>query len=73
MKITMTDIIKRQRARLYTQKAKTNCEMCLYTKSQELFKKLDNRYGTFIKFLNLALIYKKHDTFRYMTLLYTKI
>ena len=53
MKITMTAIIERQRERLYTQKAK-NCEIFLYTKSQTLFKKLDNfRY---------VFIYKNLDT-----------
>ena len=41
MKITMTDIIETQRARLYTQKAK-KYEPFLYTKIQTLFKKLDN-------------------------------
>ena len=57
----------------------------LYTKSQTLFKKLDNfrysfrykkpytlRYGIFMKFLKLAFLYKKHDTLRYVTFLYTK-
>ena len=62
MKITMTAIIKRQSARLYTKKAK-HCETCLYTKSQTIFKNLDNRYGTFIKFLNLAFIYKNMTLF----------
>ena len=69
MKITMTAIIERQRARLYTQKAK-KCQTFLYTKSQILFKMLDNfrygfiykkpytwRYGIFMKFLKLAFIY----------------
>ena len=36
----MTAIIERQRARLYTQKEKL--PNILYTKSQTLFKKLDN-------------------------------
>ena len=53
MKITITSIIKRQRAHLYTQKAK-NCETFLYTKSQTLFKKLDN--------LRYVLLYKKAYT-----------
>ena len=69
----MTAIIERQRARLYTQKAK-NCEMFLYTQSQTLFKELDNFRYVFIykkaihltlrdfhKFLKLV-IYKKLDT-----------
>ena len=41
MKITMTAIIERQRERLYKQKAK-NCKTFLNTKSETLFKKLDN-------------------------------
>ena len=70
MRITMTAIIERQRARLYTKNEK-NCEKFLYTKSHTLFKKLDNfryvfvykkpytwRYGIFMKFLKLACIYK---------------
>ena len=51
MKIMMTAIIERQRARLYTQKAK-NCQtfLYIYTKSQTLLKKLDNfRYIFFIQ------------------------
>ena len=79
MKITKTDIIEIQRARWNTQKSK-KCETFLYTKSQTLFKKLDNiryvfiykkpytwRYGIFIKFLKLEFIYKNHDTLRYVT------
>ena len=74
MKITMTAIIERQRARLYTQKAKKNGKH-LYTKKHTLIKKLDNfryvfiykkpytwRYGIFMKFFKLAFIYKKDDT-----------
>ena len=60
-------------ARVYIHKKQKHCETFVYTKSQTLFKKLDNRYGIFIKFLNLAFIYKKHDTFRYVTFLYKKI
>ena len=55
MKITMTAIIERQRARLYTQKAK-KIPKC-YIKSQTLFKKLDNSRYVFI--------YKKPYTWRY--------
>ena len=50
MKITMTAISERQRARLYTQKVKKNCETFLYTKSQTHFKNLDNfRYVLYTK------------------------
>ena len=75
---------KATRTFLYTQKAKI-CETFLYSKSQTLFKKLDNsrnvfidkkrytlRYGIFMKFLKFAFIFKKHDTLRYVTYLYTK-
>ena len=84
MKITMTAIIGRKRARLYT-KSKKNCETFLYTKSRTLFKKLDNflyvfifkkpytlRYAIFMKILKLAFIYKKDDTLCYVKFLYTK-
>ena len=66
-------------------KSKTISITFLYTKIQTLFKKLDNsryvfkykkpytwRYGIFMKFLKLAFIFKKHDTLRYVTFLYTK-
>ena len=36
MKNSMTAIVERQRTRLYTQKAKKNCETFLYTKSHTL-------------------------------------
>ena len=65
---------KTRRTFIYT-KSKEKCETFLYTKSQTLLKKLDNsryifiykkrytwRYGIFMKFLELAFIYKKHDT-----------
>ena len=61
------------------------CETFLYTKSQTLFKKLDDiryvftykkpytlRYGIFMKFLKLAFIYKKHKTLCYVTFLTIK-
>ena len=83
MKITMTAIIERQRARLY--KKQKRFQTFLYTKSQTLFKKLSKfryvfkykkqytwRYGIFMKFLKLEFIYKKHDTLRYVTFLYAK-
>ena len=48
----MTAIIKRQSARLYTQKAINIAKRFLYAKIQTLFKKLDNfRY---------VFIYKSH-------------
>ena len=66
-------------------KSKKNGPTFLYTKTQTLFKKLDNfryvfmykkpytlRYGIFMKFLQLAFIYKKHDTFRCVTFLTSK-
>ena len=49
MKITMTAISKRQHAWLYTQKAKQIAKhLYKYTKSQTLFKKLDNFYYVFL-------------------------
>ena len=72
-------------AHVYIQKKQKNCETFLYTKSQTLFKKLDNfryvfiwkkpytlRYGIFMKFLKLAFTYKNNDTLGYVTFLYTK-
>ena len=41
MKITITSIIERQRARFYIHKKQKNCETFLYTKYQTLFQKLD--------------------------------
>ena len=83
--ITITAIIKRQRACLYIYKKQKNAKP-FYTKSQTLFKKQDNfrhvfiyknpdtlRYAIFMKFLKLDFIYKNHDTLRYVTFLYTKI
>ena len=53
MKITMTSITERQRARLYTKKAKI-AKRFLYTKHQTLFKKLDNsRYAFYTKIQTL--------------------
>ena len=65
MKITMTAIIEIQRARLYIHKNKNKLRFFSNTKSQTLFKKLeDSRYvlytkshtldvtGFFMKFLN---------------------
>ena len=74
MKIMMTVIIKRQRARLYTQR-ETNYQTFLYRKIQTLFKKLDNfryvfiykkqytwHYEIFMKFLKLAFEYTNSMT-----------
>ena len=69
---------KTRRTFLYSQNAK-NFETFLYPKSQTLCKKLDNFRYVFIykkaihfKSLKLAFIYKKRDTLRYVTFLYTK-
>ena len=70
---------------IYT-KIKTNCETFIYIyKNQDnpqkarkfplrfiLKKPYTLRYGIFMTFLKLAFIYKKHDTLRYVTFLYTK-
>ena len=68
------------------EKSKTNFETFLYTKSstfgkkQEIFRyvlytKSMTLYVTwfFMKIFKFAFIYKKNDTIRYMTFLYTKI
>ena len=66
MKITMTAIIERQRARLYTQKAKKNCETFLYTKSWTLFKKQDNcRNGFIYKMANTLCYAIFHEMFEF--------
>ena len=84
MKIRMTAIIERQRARLYTQKAKQLPNVFIY-KKPDTFQKTRQfplrfiykkpyawRYGIFMKFLMLVYIYKKHDTLRYVTFLHKK-
>ena len=84
MKITMTAIIERQRARLYTQKAKQLPNVFIY-KKPDTFQKTRQfplrfyiqkqytwHYGIFMKFLMLVYIYKKHDILRYVTFLYKK-
>ena len=82
----MTAIRERQWAHFsHIQKAK-NCETFLYTKGRHfakietisvtfLYRKSKTIYVTqfFIKFLKLVFVYKKHDTLRYVTFLYTKI
>ena len=85
MKITMTAILERQRARLYTQKAKKLRNFFIY-KKLDTFQKARQiplgfkykksytwHYRIFMKFLKFAFIYKKHDTLRYVTVFYTKI
>ena len=86
MEITMTDISKKQRARIYIYKAKKMPNVLIYTKSRTLRKNKDNyhyvfifkkpetlRYKFFINILILAFIYKKNDTLRYVKFLYTII
>ena len=76
MKITMTAIIERQHARLYTQNHKKLRNVFIY-KKPDTFQKARNfryvfrykkpytlRYGIFMKFLKLEFVYKKHDTLR---------
>ena len=70
MKITMTAIIERQRARLYTQKAKKLRNVFIYKKKDTfqkatqfplrfIYKKPDTLlYAIFMKFLKLAFTYK---------------
>ena len=80
------DCHHRKTTRTYIYKKQKKCQTFLYTKSQTLFKKLDNfryvfqykkqytwRYGIFMKFLKFVFIYKKHDTLRYVTCINTKI
>ena len=76
--ITMTAIIERQRACLYTQKTKKMPNVFIY-KNPDTFQKARQfplrfyiQKEIFMKFLKLAFIYKKHDTLRYVTFLYTK-
>ena len=84
--MTMTSINERQRARFFIYKKQKHCDTFLYTKSQKFFTKKDylrsvlytkiqTLYVTqfFMKNLNLAFLYKKDDTFRYVKFLYTKI
>ena len=73
------DCHHRKTTRSQIHKKGKHSETFLYTKSQKLFKKLDNfryvfvykkpytlRYGIFMKFLKLAFLCKKHDTLRYV-------
>ena len=56
-----------QKARHFS-KSQTISVTFLYTKSNTLYVT-----GSFMKFLKLAFIYKKHDALRYVTFLFTKI
>ena len=85
MKILMSAISEWQRARFYIYKKQKNakrfyiqkpthfsisrtiCDTFLYAKSMTLYVT-----RLFIKKLNLAFIYKKHDILRYVTFLYSK-
>ena len=49
------------------EKSKTICVTFLFTKIQTLYV-----MRFFMKILKLAFVYKKHDTLRYVTLLYTQ-
>ena len=80
----MTAIIKRQRARLYTQKAKKLPNVFIYKKPDTFQKVRQFRLRFFIQkathltFLDFHEIFeigihiKKHVTLRYVTFLYTK-
>ena len=85
MKIIITTIIERQCAPLYIYRKQNNYETFYNTESQTLFKNQDyfcyvlytkskTIYVTqfFMKMFNSEFIYKKHDTLRYITFLYTK-
>ena len=82
----MTAIIERQRARFYINtKSQKNAKRFYKQKAGLFFKKLYNfrdifihkkpytlRYGIFHEFLKMAFLYKKYDTLRCVTFLYTK-
>ena len=80
----MSAISKRQHARLYIQEEKNTRNVSIYknpdtlqkskTVSVTFYIEMQTIYVTqfFIKMLNLAFIYKNHDTLRYVTFLYTK-
>ena len=82
MKITITAIIERQRARLYTQKAKKIAKRFYIQKARHfskarqfplcfyIQKPIHLTLRDFDEILNLAFIYKKHDTLRYVSFLY---
>ena len=83
----MTAISKRQRALFYIYKNKIKFKTILYVQKARhfsksktlpvtfLYTKSETLYVTrfFMKFLKLAFIYKKHESLRYVTFLYTKI
>ena len=84
MKITMTAISERQRARLYIYKKQKKLRYVFIYKNPDTSQKArqfplrfyiqkDNlRYTIFMKILKSAFIYKKHDTLHYVTFLYLK-
>ena len=72
MKITMTAIIERQRARLYTKKAKTLRNVFIY-KKPGTFQKAKQPLQDLHSIFEVGIYIQKHDTFRYMTILYKKI
>ena len=65
MKITITTIIERQRARLYSKKA-NNCRY--------VFKYKTHTFDVtgFDEIFELSIYIQKHDTLRNVTFLYTK-
>ena len=81
----MTNICKRQRSRLYIYTKRKNCKTFIYKNPDTLQKarqfalrfiwKIQTLNVTqfFMKILKLAFAYKKHDTLRNVTFLYTKI
>ena len=84
MQITMTAIIKRQRARLYTQKAKKLRNVFIY-KKQDTFQKarqfplrfymqkaIHLTLRDFHEIFEVGIYIQKHDTLRYVTFLYTQ-
>ena len=72
MKITMTAIIERQRARLYTQKVK-NCKLFFIYKKPGTFQKARQPLQDLHSIFEVGIYIQKYDTFRYVTLLYKKI
>ena len=80
----MTTIIERQRARLYKQKAKELRNIFIYKKLDTFQKARQFPLRFYIQkvihftlldfssIFEVGILYKKHDTFRYVTFLYTK-
>ena len=85
MKIIMTAIIERQRARFYIHKKQKLRNVFIYKKPDTFQKSRQFPLRFYIQksihfnlrdfswnFLKLAFIFKKHDTLRHVTFLYTK-